>query len=89
MANQPFSTSADYSLTIIPLFILMGVFAVHARLAQAGFDLAARVLGRIEPEDEAAVAAGERLAAEAALCAAEKGADFAMNKYNGPETVAS
>ena len=52
-------------------------------------DLAARVLGRIEPEDEAAVAAGERLAAEAALCAAEKGADFAMNKYNGPETVAS
>ena len=52
-------------------------------------DLAARVLGRIEPEDEAAVAAGERLAAEAALCAAEKGADFAMNKYNGPETVES
>ncbi len=52
-------------------------------------DLAARVLGRIEPEDEAAVAAGEKLAAEAALCAAEKGADFAMNKYNGPETVAS
>ena len=52
-------------------------------------DLAARVLGRIEPEDEAAVAAGERLAAEAALCAAEKGADFAMNKFNGPETVAS
>ena len=45
-ANQPFSTSADYSLTIIPLFILMGVFAVHARLAQAGFDLASRVLRR-------------------------------------------
>ena len=49
--------------------------------------LVARVLGRIEPEDEAAVAAGEKLAAEAALCAAEKGADFAMNKFNGPETV--
>lgn len=46
VANQPFSTSADYSLTIIPLFILMGVFAVHARLAQAGFDLASRVLRR-------------------------------------------
>ena len=45
-ANQPFSTSADYSLTIVPLFILMGVFAVHARLAQAGFDLASRVLRR-------------------------------------------
>ncbi|MFD6098366.1 TRAP transporter large permease [Nocardiopsis flavescens] len=46
-ANQPYSTAADYSLTIIPLFILMGVFAVHARLAQAGFDLASRVLRRL------------------------------------------
>lgn len=45
-ANQPFSTAADYSLTIIPLFILMGVFAVHAQLAQAGFDLTSRVLRR-------------------------------------------
>jgi len=50
-------------------------------------DLAARVLGRIEPEDEAAVERGVRLAAEAALCVASRGADFAMNKYNGPETV--
>lgn len=49
--------------------------------------LVARVLGRIEPEDEAAVEAGIRLAAEAALCVAEKGTDFAMNRYNGPETV--
>ncbi|WP_017541794.1 TRAP transporter large permease [Nocardiopsis halophila] len=47
VANQPFSTAADYSLTIIPLFILMGVFAVRARLAQAGFDLASRVLRRL------------------------------------------
>ncbi|MDA2808671.1 TRAP transporter large permease [Nocardiopsis suaedae] len=47
VANQPFSTAADYSLTIIPLFILMGVFAVRARLAQAGFDLASRTLRRL------------------------------------------
>ena len=52
-----------------------------------GRDLVSRVLGRVEPEDEAAVAAGERLAAEAALCVAARGAEFAMNKYNGPETV--
>lgn len=50
-------------------------------------DLAARVLGRIEPEDEAAVENGVRLAAEAALCAAADGPDFAMNRYNGPEVV--
>lgn len=40
VSNQPFSTAADYSLTIIPLFIVMGVFAVKAGLAQAAFDLA-------------------------------------------------
>ena len=51
-------------------------------------NLADRVLGKIEPEDEAAVEAGIRLAAEAALCVAEKGVDFAMNSYNGPETIA-
>ena len=50
-------------------------------------DLAARVLGRIDPEDEGKIADGVRLGAEAALCVAEKGADFAMNKFNGPETV--
>ena len=52
-------------------------------------DLAARVLGRIEPEDEEAVARGVALAAEAALCVAENGCEFAMNRYNGPETVGS
>ncbi|MFC4000307.1 TRAP transporter large permease [Prauserella oleivorans] len=47
VSNQPFSAAADYSLTIIPLFILMGVLAVQARLAQAGFDLASRVLRKV------------------------------------------
>ncbi|UGU32478.1 TRAP transporter large permease [Mycolicibacterium smegmatis] len=47
VANQPFSTAADYSLTIIPLFIVMGIFAVRAGLAQAGFDLASSVLRRL------------------------------------------
>lgn len=47
IANQPYSTSASYSLTIIPLFILMGTLAVNANLAQAGFDMAARLLRRL------------------------------------------
>ncbi|CAA0124594.1 C4-dicarboxylate TRAP transporter large permease protein DctM [Mycolicibacterium vanbaalenii] len=47
VANQPFSTAADYSLTIIPLFIVMGILAVRAGLAQAGFDLASAVLRRL------------------------------------------
>jgi C4-dicarboxylate transporter, DctM subunit len=47
VANQPFSTAAEYSLTIIPLFIVMGVFAVRAGLAQAGFDIASATLRRL------------------------------------------
>lgn len=47
VSNQPFSTSANYTLTVIPLFILMGVFAVNARLAEAGFDAAARGLRKV------------------------------------------
>lgn len=48
-------------------------------------NLADRVLGRIEAEDEPLIEAGLKLAAEAAVCAAQKGADAAMNDYNGPE----
>lgn len=47
VANQPFSTAAEYSLTIIPLFIVMGVFAVRAGLAQAAFDLATSAFRRL------------------------------------------
>lgn len=47
VANQPYSTAASYTLTVIPLFILMGVFAVHARLAEAGFDAASRALVKV------------------------------------------
>lgn len=47
VANQPFSSSAAYSLTVVPLFIAMGVLAVKAGLAQAGFDFASKVLWRL------------------------------------------
>ena len=47
VANSPYSSSADYSLVIIPLFILMGVLAVRAGLAQAGFDIASRILRKL------------------------------------------
>ena len=61
VANQPFSTAADYSLTIIPLFIVMGVFAVRAGLAQAGFDLASAALKRLPGGPALASLAGSGL----------------------------
>ncbi len=65
--------------------VRVGVGMGHRPVA----DLADRVLGRIEPEDEAAVASGISLAAEAALFTAARGAEEGMNKYNGTEVVAS
>ncbi|BBY88527.1 TRAP transporter large permease [Mycolicibacterium tokaiense] len=61
VANQPFSTAADYSLTIIPLFIVMGVFAVRAGLAQAGFDLASAAMRRMPGGPALASLAGSGL----------------------------
>lgn len=47
IAATPYAASASYSLTIIPLFILMGVLAIRAGLADAGFNLAAAVLRKL------------------------------------------
>ncbi|ORI26552.1 TRAP transporter large permease [Rhodococcus sp. 1168] len=60
-ANQPYSTAANYSLTIIPLFIVMGVLAVNAGLAKAGFDFASRVLRRVPGGSALASLAGSGL----------------------------
>ncbi|OAV62091.1 TRAP transporter large permease [Enteractinococcus helveticum] len=42
----PFSQTATFSLTIIPMFILMGMFAVRAHVAEYVFKIADRALGR-------------------------------------------
>lgn len=46
LGSIPFSQTATYSLTIIPMFILMGMFAVRAHVAEYVFKIADRVLGR-------------------------------------------
>lgn len=46
LGSEPFSQTASYGLTIIPMFILMGMFAVRARVAEYVFAIANRVLGR-------------------------------------------
>lgn len=47
LASLPFSDTHTFSLTIIPMFILMGVFAVKARIAEQVYTMAARLLRRI------------------------------------------
>lgn len=46
LGAEPFAETATYSLTIIPMFILMGMFAVRANVASYVFTIADRVLGR-------------------------------------------
>lgn len=60
-SNTPFSVAADYALTIIPLFILMGILAVKAGLADAGFNLASKLLTRLPGGTALASIAGSGL----------------------------
>jgi len=45
-ASAPFEQTSTFSLTIIPMFILMGIFAVKARIAGQVFEIARRVFVR-------------------------------------------
>ncbi|MHA7274091.1 TRAP transporter large permease [Arthrobacter sp. TMT4-20] len=46
LGSSPFSMTYSFSLTIVPMFILMGLFAVRARLAEYVFAVANHVVGR-------------------------------------------
>lgn len=61
VTNAPYSASNSYSLIIVPLFILMGVLAVKAGLAQAGFDIASRLLRKLPGGPALASLAGSGL----------------------------
>jgi TRAP-type C4-dicarboxylate transport system permease large subunit len=46
LGSAPFSTTYSFGLTIVPMFILMGLFAVRARIAEYVFAVANHVVGR-------------------------------------------
>ncbi|MEP3275546.1 MAG: TRAP transporter large permease [Stappiaceae bacterium] len=46
VGQQVFHDSMNYNLSVIPLFILMGVFIVHARISKDLYDAAYSALGR-------------------------------------------
>lgn len=46
VGQQVFHDSMNYNLSVIPLFILMGVFIVHARISKDLYDAAYTALGR-------------------------------------------
>lgn len=46
-ATVPFGTSYNFSLTVIPLFIIMGYFTFHAGISEKAFDTARKWVGRL------------------------------------------
>lgn len=47
LASVPFSDTSSYSLAIIPMYILLGMFALHGRLAERVYGFAALLLRRL------------------------------------------
>lgn len=47
LTTTPYSTTAVYAFAILPLFILMGLFAMHAGLSTRAFDAAYKWVGRL------------------------------------------
>jgi len=47
MKDQPFSRAANYSLSVIPLFVLMGLFATHSGISEAAYRAARAWLGHL------------------------------------------
>jgi tripartite ATP-independent transporter DctM subunit len=47
MGSTPFTAVANYSLSIVPMYILVGVFAVFAKIAEHVYTVADRLLYRV------------------------------------------
>ncbi|QJY49668.1 TRAP transporter large permease [Pseudonocardia broussonetiae] len=47
LANQPFATTAAFSLVLVPMFVIMGMFVVAAGIAQDVYAVAARTFRRL------------------------------------------
>lgn len=47
MGNAPFTAVGNYSLSIVPMYVLVGLFAVYARIAEHVYTTADRLLLRV------------------------------------------
>ncbi len=47
LGNSPYRTSSNYTLAIIPMYVLLGMFALHGRLAERLYRVASRALHRL------------------------------------------
>ena len=47
LTTTPYATTASFAFTVLPLFIIMGLFATHAGMSTRAFDTAYKWVGRL------------------------------------------
>lgn len=47
LTTTPYATTASFAFTVLPLFIIMGLFATHAGMSSRAFDTAYKWVGRL------------------------------------------
>ena len=83
LAKDIFGAASKYSLTVIPMFILMGQFPFYSRAGNRAFDSAYKFLGRVR--GGLAMATTMACAIFAALCGSTNAGAAAMGPICIPE----
>jgi tripartite ATP-independent transporter DctM subunit len=83
LATVPYASTASYTLTVLPLFILMGEFAFHSGLIRGAFESAHKFLGQLRGGLAMATIVG--CAAFAAVCGSGVATASTMTSVAYPE----
>ncbi len=85
LATNPFTHGTSYALTVIPLFLLMGSFAMYSGLSRGLYDMANKLLGRMP--GGLAMASVLACAGFAAICGSSIATAAAIGRIAVPEML--
>jgi C4-dicarboxylate transporter DctM subunit len=83
MQLVPFSTTANYTMVVLPLFLIMGEFAFHGQLSEDGYYFMHRLFGHLRGGMAMATVGG--CAAFAAVCGSSLATAVTMGTVALPE----
>lgn len=83
LGASPYANATSYSMSVIPLFVLMGLFAFHAGISQDAYSVAHTWLGRLPGGVAIATIGG--CAAFAAVCGSSAATAATMGTVSLPE----
>lgn len=85
LSNTPYSFAASWTLSAVPMFLLMGFIAYHAQLTSGLFDAAKALLGRIP--GALAISSIFACSAFAAVCGSSLATAASMGRIAIPEML--